>query len=241
MAPNNHVVVTLRLSGQELGKFDFSEHRAPFQKKNKKRPSSTPAVRAKFDCKEIDDDKPASVPSMGNDPVLASLPRSLKAAPVANTSGLSLDKTPCRKWNSQFVELKMISGYTINVRAWTSNYTDAEWQQKQKQEGAEEVQEQPESARTAAKTRRLTPKKVSKPTKNQAVASIGTNQEKILKEEPKKPLNEKRPELRIKLRKLAPLEPDAAISEDDYDESDASEPNSEAPSELLSEAYSVAL
>lgn len=243
MAPNNHIVVTLRLPRSELGRFDFSEHRSPFQKKSKKRPSSSPAPRTKTESKEPDDDKPASTPTGSTDPVLSSLPRSLKAAPVANTSGLSLDKTPCRKWDSQLVELKMISGYTINVRAWTSNFTDAEWQQKQIQQEAEEAQEPPESARTAAKTRKLMPKKAVKRTKDQTDPPSDANQDTVEppKEEPTKSLNENQPELKIKLRKLAPLEPEAAASEDDYDESEASEPNSEAPSELMSEAYSEVL
>jgi len=151
MAPSNQRVVTLKLPGEQLQALDFSGCAVLDVKKPKKRGGARPRPKKEDTgagpggAAGAAGTAPSGVvigPTNNVDPVLGSLPRSLRAAPVANTSGLVIDKTPCRKWQRRPLQIRTFAGYTCDLWGWTSDYTPAEWTEQQKRDAQEQAKEE---------------------------------------------------------------------------------------------------
>mgnify|MGYP004701418873 CR=1 FL=1 len=144
----NSLIVKLKLSGTVLKDFDFPEKPKKRKRPVKKEDDSGEAKGSNSNngtsnnSVENGSNGSASAPGNNNnnaynntgiitnggaDPMLGGLPRSVKAAPVPNTAGLVINKTPCRKWVKKPIEWKTFTGYSYSVQAWSSTYTEKEW------------------------------------------------------------------------------------------------------------------
>lgn len=123
MHATNTLIVKLSVSADKLKELDFTDKPA---KKPRKRPVK-PKPEAKDEHTSLNS---GIITNGGADPISGTLPRTVKAAPVANTQGLVLDKTPCRKWSRTPITLKGFTGFAFQVMAWTSKYKPGEYEEK---------------------------------------------------------------------------------------------------------------